>query len=110
MSNCRYCGGNCENEPEDSKYLCDGFAGDIDGLYKELTMSKWEDNSIQFPRLIAEAVAAGVWDDKSDAFRLMCESMDLEHEEVFEIIDRAQTIWDKIVADIPKTPIEPASG
>jgi hypothetical protein len=36
MSNCRYCGGNCENEPEDSKYLCDGFAGDIDGLYKEV--------------------------------------------------------------------------
>ena len=34
MSNCRYCGGNCENEPEDSKHLCDGFAGDIDGLYK----------------------------------------------------------------------------
>ena len=34
MSNCRYCGGNCENEPEDSKYLCDGFAGDIDGLYE----------------------------------------------------------------------------
>lgn len=34
MSNCRYCGGNCENEPEDSKYLCDGFAGDIDSLYE----------------------------------------------------------------------------
>ena len=32
---CYYCGGNCPNEPEDSKYLCDGFAGDIDGLYAE---------------------------------------------------------------------------
>mgnify|MGYP001188432221 CR=1 FL=1 len=30
---CRYCGGNCPNEPDDSKYLCDGFAGDIDSLY-----------------------------------------------------------------------------
>ena len=30
---CYYCGGNCPNEPEDSEYLCDGFAGDIDGLY-----------------------------------------------------------------------------
>jgi len=30
---CSYCGGNCPNEPEDSEYLCDGFAGDIDGLY-----------------------------------------------------------------------------
>jgi hypothetical protein len=32
---CAYCGGECPNEPEDSEYLCDGFAGDIDSLYKE---------------------------------------------------------------------------
>lgn len=30
---CRYCGGNCASEPSDSSNLCDGFAGDIDGLY-----------------------------------------------------------------------------
>ena len=29
---CKYCGGNCPNEPE-SEHLCDGFAGDIDHLY-----------------------------------------------------------------------------
>jgi hypothetical protein len=63
-------------------------------------MSKWEDNSIQFPRLIAEAEAAGLWCDKVGV-QLMCESMDLDTEEVFEIIERAQTVWDKIVADIP---------
>ncbi len=34
---CRYCGGNCPHEPEDSENLCDGFAGDIDGLYNEDT-------------------------------------------------------------------------
>ena len=32
---CRYCGGNCPNEPENSEYLCDGYAGDIDHLYDE---------------------------------------------------------------------------
>ena len=32
---CRYCGGDCPGEPDDSEYLCDGFAGDIDGLYEE---------------------------------------------------------------------------
>ena len=32
---CHYCCGNCPNEPDDSEYLCDGFAGDIDGLYAE---------------------------------------------------------------------------
>ena len=30
---CRYCGGNCPNEPDNSEFLCDGFAGDIDNLY-----------------------------------------------------------------------------
>ena len=30
---CGYCQGNCPSEPDDSEYLCDGFAGDIDGLY-----------------------------------------------------------------------------
>ena len=29
---CPYCGGGCPEEPEDSENLCDGFAGDIDGL------------------------------------------------------------------------------
>lgn len=32
--NCRYCGGNCPNEPACSNNVCDGFAGDIDDLYK----------------------------------------------------------------------------
>lgn len=30
---CRYCGGNCPKEPIGSNNLCDGFAGDVDGLY-----------------------------------------------------------------------------
>jgi hypothetical protein len=41
-----------------------------------------------------------LWCDKVGV-QLMCESMDLDTEEVFEIIERAQTVWDKIVADIP---------
>ena len=32
---CHYCGDNCPDEPDDSEHLCDGFAGDIDGLYAE---------------------------------------------------------------------------
>tara|TARA_R110000765_G_scaffold78862_6_gene155275 strand:+ start:1995 stop:2177 length:183 start_codon:yes stop_codon:yes gene_type:complete len=30
---CKYCGGNCPNDRGDN--LCDGFAGDIDGLYTD---------------------------------------------------------------------------
>ena len=32
-SDCKYCGGDCPNQPEGSEHLCDGYAGDIDGLY-----------------------------------------------------------------------------
>ncbi len=32
---CPYCGGNCPNEQDDSNYLCDGFAGDIDKLAEQ---------------------------------------------------------------------------
>lgn len=31
---CRYCGGNCPNESKDGD-VCDGYAGDIDGLYEQ---------------------------------------------------------------------------
>jgi hypothetical protein len=34
VEDCPYCGGNCPNEPEDSEFLCDGYAGDIDDLCK----------------------------------------------------------------------------
>ena len=33
-TSCYYCGGNCPNEPKDSEFLCDSYAGDIDDLYK----------------------------------------------------------------------------
>jgi|AP59_1055472.scaffolds.fasta_scaffold206655_1 purine nucleoside phosphorylase len=60
----------------------------------------WDDNSIQFPRLIAEAEAAGLWLADVSTFNAMCESMDLEHEEVFEVIDRAKKEFAKIVEEI----------
>ena len=47
--------------------------------------------------LIAEAEAAGLWTADVSVFNAMCESMDLEHEEVFEVISRAQKEWERIV-------------
>ena len=43
LEECCYCGGNCPNELEDSEFLCDGFAGDIDNLYKEERKEKKDD-------------------------------------------------------------------
>jgi len=59
-------------------------------------MSKWENNAIQFPRLLSEIIAVGIdeqqWDD-------ILESMDLESDELNELFDRAQTEWERIKND-----------
>lgn len=57
----------------------------------------WNDDTIQFPRLIAELEMAGVFTRKT--FKLLCESMDLENENIDELLERAQKTWDKIKSE-----------
>ena len=38
---CKYCGGNC---PNDHEHMCDGYSGDIDGLYEEETDEQGNSN------------------------------------------------------------------
>ena len=43
MNDCKYCGGNCpeqvdKNGEARAEFICDGYAGDIDGLYRESTI------------------------------------------------------------------------
>ena len=56
-------------------------------------LTNWENNNIQFPRLLAEIVAT---QDKLD-IPALAESMDLTVAEVNELFDRAQLAWEKIV-------------
>jgi len=51
----------------------------------------WKDNKIQFPRLLAEIVATQDLNMKE-----LCESMDLDAEEVGELFERAEVEWQKI--------------
>ena len=55
-------------------------------------MSAWDDNSIQFPRLLAEIYAT------QDSLKItaLCESMDLEPDEIVEIFERAIIEWEQI--------------
>ena len=44
MSECKYCGGDCpeqvdKNGEARAEFICDGYAGDIDGLYRESTIT-----------------------------------------------------------------------
>lgn len=54
----------------------------------------WKNNSIQFPRVIEEAQAAGAF--TGEVIAEMAESMDLEVKEVHELLDRARKTWEDI--------------
>jgi len=32
---CYYCGGDCPEQPDTSEFMCAGFSGDIDRLYRD---------------------------------------------------------------------------
>jgi hypothetical protein len=59
---------------------------------------KWADNSIQFPRLIAELEAAGAF--TPEVLTELRELMDLDAHDVMELVDRAQAQWDHIKAGL----------
>jgi len=52
----------------------------------------WSDDSVQFPRLLAEINACGLSEDQ---YAAIAESMALTIEQVDELLDRAEAAWDK---------------
>lgn len=68
----------------------DGPLVTISGLEYDV----WNDNTIQYPRLIAELQMAGAFTEQVIAD--LCDSMDLEQTEVQELIDRACDEFDQI--------------
>jgi len=59
-----------------------------------MSNDKWRDNSIQFPRLIAE-INANV-DISDEDWKSLCESMDINGTELNDLFDRADTEWERI--------------
>lgn len=57
-----------------------------------MSNKNWENNAIQFPRLLAEIVATQEHLD----IPALAESMDLSVEEVNELFDRADQAWESI--------------
>lgn len=53
----------------------------------------WLDNKIQFPRLLAEIRAAGL---TKEQYQVLKESMDLTHNEIDELLQRAEEVWDGV--------------
>ena len=54
----------------------------------------WNDNSIQFPRLISEIFASVALSDQD--VKQLKDSMDISHSELFELFERAQSEFDNI--------------
>ena len=61
-------------------------------------MDKWHDNSIQFPRLLAEINACVEISDEDWA--ALCESMDLKGSDINDLFDRADREWERIKGNI----------
>ena len=57
----------------------------------------WDNNTIQFPRLIAELQMAGAF--TTEVMEALKDSMDLQESDIDELIARAEVLWDKIKED-----------
>lgn len=58
-----------------------------------MSESKWENNSIQFPRMLAELRAVGPTEEQ---YLHLQDSMDLERGNIDEIFERAEVIWNEL--------------
>jgi len=56
-------------------------------------MSKWDDNELQFARLISELDALGVFTE--EVVEGLCESMDLEPVDLWVVKSRAETVFEE---------------
>lgn len=61
-------------------------------------MSLWENDMIQFARLITELQLAGAF--TAEMLNRLSEQMDLELNDIYEIIERAQITFDKSVSEV----------
>ena len=68
--------------------------GQLDLIRDQIKPDGWENNSIQFPRLLAELQSTGAL--TPNVIITVAEEMDVAPEYVEELIDRACNEWDNI--------------
>lgn len=54
------------------------------------TKTRWDIDSIQFPRLLAEIRAIGL---TREQYHLLSEAMDLAVDDIDDVLERAETTW-----------------
>jgi hypothetical protein len=58
----------------------------------------WNNDTVQFARLISELEAAGAF--TNNVVETLCESMDLSVGEIDEIVERAQNSFDEVKSNL----------
>lgn len=91
---------------EEADYFTEDEKQDYNAPLGGEWISLWQANCLQFARLIAEAEAAGVWRMVEDTpvWNEMLESMDLEDRDIFEIVERAQRVFEISKNKLPGHP------
>jgi hypothetical protein len=64
-------------------------------ITSELRPSPWTDNTIQFPRLLAEILAT-----QDLNLATLCDSMDIEQAQLHELFERADQEWERIKSNL----------
>jgi hypothetical protein len=64
-----------------------------DGLGITISREKWDDDSIQFPRLLCEIVA--IVEFTEEEVCLLRESMDLDDDQLNSLFERAHVAWER---------------
>ena len=59
--------------------------------------TNWDNDHLQFARLLAEALAV----DAIKVSKALCVTMDLRKEQINEVLDRARSAWEDVVARTP---------
>ena len=75
-------------------------------LRRRRTLPNWERDDYQFPRLLSEMVANIALTDEQ--FETLADAMDLHISDVDELLDRAQTAWEKVKEEA--VPVVPKSN
>lgn len=77
------------------KWVADELATQAGGPSEpEMPVQRWDRDDIQFPRLLGEMYATITFTEEQK--KSLCDSMDLDWEEIIELLERADTAWQKI--------------
>ena len=77
---CNRCGGHVDRRSSEQKEA-------------EEQKARWENNSVQFPRLLAEIRGVGLTVKQEKA---LCASMDLTPRDIYVLLERADKEWERI--------------